>query len=162
MKRRNNAVFLTRGAAIAAIYVLLTYLTSLFGLASGVIQLRLSEAMCILPAFFAEAVPGLAIGCLVANLLTGAMALDVVFGTLATLIGAVGAWALAKFAPKLWWLIPVPTVISNALIIPYVLRYAYGAPDALPFMMITVGTGEFLSAAVLGLMLFASIKRISK
>lgn len=164
MKRKNSALFLTRGAAIAAIYVILTYLSHVFGLASGVIQLRLSEALCVLPAFLPEAVPGLTIGCLISNILTGCAPWDVVFGTVATLLGVLGARILARLASKSFgsiaFLIPLPTVISNALIIPFVLRYAYGAPDALPFMMLTVGIGEFLSAFVLGTLLYFSIKKV--
>ncbi len=163
MKRKSNALFLTRGAVIAAIYVTLTYLSHVFGLASGVVQLRLSEALCVLPAFLPEAVPGLTIGCLISNLVTGCAPWDVVFGAFATFLGAVGAQLFARLANKrrlLAFLIPFPTVISNTLIIPFVLRYAYGAPDALPFMMLTVGAGELLSALVLGMLLYFSIKKI--
>ncbi|MBR2466462.1 MAG: QueT transporter family protein [Clostridia bacterium] len=163
MKRKSNALFLTRGAVIAAIYVTLTYLSHVFGLASGVVQLRLSEALCVLPAFLPEAVPGLTIGCLISNLVTGCAPWDVVFGALATFLGAVGARLFARLANKsrlLAFIIPLPTVISNTLIIPFVLRYAYGAPDALPFMMLTVGAGELLSALVLGMLLYFSIKKI--
>lgn len=159
MKRKNNAVFLTRGAAIAAIYVILTYISHILGLASGPIQLRLSEALCILPFFFSEAVGGLAVGCLVVNLLTGAAIWDVFFGAFATFIGALGARALKKISPRLMWLTPLPTVLSNALIIPLVLRYAYGVPDALPYLILTVGVGEILSAWVLGLILCSGLKR---
>ncbi len=160
MKRINHAVFLTRGAIIAALYVLLTYLSSVFGLASGVIQLRLSEALCVLPIFFAEAIPGLFVGCLLANALTGAVVWDTVFGSLATLIGAILARCIATSSRKLTWLVPLPTVLSNALIVPFVLRFAYGAEEALPFLMLTVGVGELLSAWVLGLVLYHSLKRV--
>ena len=162
MKRRNSAVFLTRGAIIAAIYVILTYLSSLFGLASGAIQLRLSEALCVLPAFFLEAVPGLFIGCILANVLTGALVWDVVFGSIATLIGAVLGRLIARAPKRFSWLIPFPTVAANTLIVPFVLRYAYGAKDALPFLMLTVGVGEMLGAWVIGLILYHSLKRVFK
>ena len=94
--KKNSTLYLTRGAIIATIYVTLTLLSALFGLDKGVIQFRLSESLCILPVFFAEAVPGLFIGCLIANLVTGAMALDVIFGSIATLIGAIGARLLRE------------------------------------------------------------------
>ena len=81
---------LTQGAVIAALYVALTYLASLMGLSSGVIQVRLSEALCILPIFLPAAVPGLAVGCLLANALTGAVVMDIVLGPVATLAGALG------------------------------------------------------------------------
>ncbi len=163
MKRKNNTVFLTRGAAIAAIYVISTYLSHIFGLSSGVIQMRLSEMLCVMPAFLFEAVPGLSVGCAVSNILTGGMALDVLFGALATLIGALGAFFLGKAARKISWLgffIPLPTVAANTLIIPFVLSCTYGAREALPFIFLSVGIGEVLSAWVLGLLLFFSLKRV--
>ena len=166
MRRTNHAIFLTRGAIIAALYVLLTLISSLFGMASGVIQVRISEALCVLPVFFAEAVPGLAIGCLIANLLTGAVVWDVVFGACATLIGAIGARLIARLAMRfgrwLEFLIPLPTVAANALIVPFVLIYAYGATEAYPFILFTVSVGEIISAWVLGLVLLGAAKRIFK
>ena len=87
---RKKTKLLTQGALIAALYVVLTYVTNLAGMASGAIQVRISEALCILPAFTASAVPGLFVGCLAANLLTGAALWDVVFGSVATLLGALG------------------------------------------------------------------------
>lgn len=79
---------LAQGAAIAASYVVLTFLANALGLSSGVIQLRFSEALTILPVFTPAAVPGLFAGCLLANILTGCLPLDVIFGSLATLLGA--------------------------------------------------------------------------
>ena len=81
-----------------------------------------------------------------ANFLSGAAPMDVVFGTLATLIGAIGTRALRKTG----WLAAVPPIVSNALIIPFVLRYAYEVPDLIPFMMLTVGLGEVVSVGLLG------------
>ena len=68
---KKSALFLTQAAMIAALYVVLTYIANLFGLASGVIQIRLSEMLCILPVFTPAAIPGLFIGCLLSNILTG-------------------------------------------------------------------------------------------
>lgn len=98
MKKNNSILLLdlTQGAMIAALYVVLTFIANLAGLASSVIQLRLSEALTILPVFTAAAVPGLAVGCVLANLLTGCAVWDVVFGSLATLIGAIGTRLCAK------------------------------------------------------------------
>ena len=97
--KRTKTQYITRAAAIAALYVALTYLASLFGLSSGVIQIRFSEALTILPVFTSAAIPGLYIGCILANLLTGAAPYDVLFGSLATLIGAVGTYFLRR-APR--------------------------------------------------------------
>lgn len=150
-----NLRFLCRGALVAALYVVLTWLCALVGLDKSVIQLRLSEALCVLPAFTGAAVPGLFVGCLLANLLTGSALPDVVFGSLATLIGALGAYLLRRRK----WLVPLPTVLANALIIPFVLRFAYGAEGTIPYFMLTVGAGEVISAYICGMLLYAALSR---
>lgn len=152
-----NLRSLCRGALIAALYVVLTWLCALAGLSSGVIQVRLSEALSVLPAFTGAAVPGLFVGCLLANLLTGSPLPDIVFGSLATLIGALGAYALRRRK----WLVPLPTVLANMLIIPPVLRYAYGAPGTLAYFALTVGAGEVISAYICGMLLYAALARRS-
>ena len=156
---KNKTLQLTRGALIAALYVLFTFLSSLFGLDKGVIQLRLSEALCLLPIFLPEAVPGLYIGCMIANLVTGALLPDVIFGSIATLLGAIGARLLRHLSAKYVWIATLPTIFSNALIVPFVLKYVYGAGELIPFMMLTVGIGEILAAGVLGTALYFSIKK---
>ena len=150
-----NLRFLCRGALIAALYVVLTWLCSLVGLDKGVIQMRLSEALCVLPAFTGAAVPGLFAGCLLANLLTGSALPDIIFGSLATLIGALGAYFLRRRK----WLVPLPTVLANTLIIPFVLRFAYGAEGSIPYFMLTVGAGEVISAYICGMLLYAALER---
>ena len=140
---------------IAALYVVLTFIAG--GLASGVIQIRLSEALTILPYFTAAAIPGVTIGCLLSNWLTGCVIWDILFGTLATLIGALGSYALRRHQ----WLVPIPPIVANTVIVPFVLRYAYGAEDAFPFMMGTVGLGEILSCYVLGMLLLLALKKFS-
>lgn len=150
-----NLRFLCRGALIAALYVVLTWLCSLVGLDKGVIQMRLSEALCVLPAFTGAAVPGLFVGCLLANLLTGSALPDIIFGSLATLIGALGAYALRRRK----WLVPLPTVLANVLIIPFVLRFAYGAEGTIPYFMLTVGAGEVISAYICGMLLYVAMDR---
>lgn len=150
-----NLRFLCRGALIAALYVVLTWLCALVGMSSGVIQVRLSEALCVLPAFTGAAVPGLFVGCLLANLLTGSALPDIIFGSLATLIGALGAYFLRRRK----WLVPLPTVLANTLIIPFVLRFAYGAEGSIPYFMLTVGAGEVISAYICGMLLYAALER---
>lgn len=150
-----NLRFLCRGALVAALYVALTWLCALVGLDKGVIQMRLSEALCVLPAFTGAAVPGLFVGCLLANLLTGSALPDVVFGSLATLIGALGAYFLRRRK----WLVPLPTVLANTLIIPFVLRFAYGAEGSIPYFMLTVGAGEVISAYICGMLLYAALEQ---
>ena len=152
--RRKRTLFLCRAAIIAAIYFALTMLSAAFGLSSGVIQVRFSEMLCVLPIFTTAAIPGLTLGCLISNLFTGAIWQDIVFGTFATFIGAWGAYLLRKIK----WLSPLPTVVANVLIIPYVLAFGYGAEEGIPFLMLTVGIGEFISAYVFGLILIQSLK----
>ena len=161
-KRRYAAkptLFLTRGALIAALYVALTYLSSVFGLSSGVIQFRISEMLCILPILLPEAVPGLFIGCLISNLVTGGAPWDVVFGSIATLVGAVGALFLSRLPKKLKWVATLPTIISNAVIVPFVLMYVYGATDSYFFIMATVALGEIVCAGVCGSILYYSLSK---
>lgn len=145
--------FITQAAMIAAIYIVLTYFVNAFDLASGTIQIRISEALTVLPYFTPAAVPGLFVGCLLSNLLTGAMLPDIIFGSLATLLGALGSYALRRHK----FLVTLPPVIANAVIIPFVLRYAYGltfiikgVDVSIPFQALTVGLGEVISCCILG------------
>ena len=138
---------------IAALYIVLTYLAWGFDLASGAIQCRISEALTVLPLFTPAAIPGLSIGCVLANFLTGAPLPDVIFGSLATLIGACGSYLLRKKR----YLVSIPPVISNALIIPLVLRFAYGIPDGIPFLMLTVGAGELIACVLFGQLLITAL-----
>ena len=159
MKRRNSAIYLTRGALIAALYVVVTWLCSLVGLSSGVIQLRLSEALCIMPLFLPEAVPALFIGCLISNLISGGLIWDVIFGSIATLIGAFGARAMRRLPSRLAWLATAPTVVSNAVIIPFVLIYTYGAEEAWWFISLTVAIGEVICAGIGGYILYRLLEK---
>ena len=139
-----STAFMTQAAMIAAIYVVLTIVFAPFGF--GEVQVRISEALTILPMFTPAAIPGLFIGCIIANLFGRAIVLDVVFGSLATLIGAVGTYLLRKNK----WLAPIPPIVANALIVPFVLKYGYAVPLPIPFMMLTVGVGEVISCGILG------------
>ena len=152
---RKKIRFLVQASFIAAIYVVLTYISAMFGLSSGVIQVRFSEMLCVLPIFTPSAVPGLFVGCLLSNILSGCVLWDVIFGSLATLIGAVFTRILRKH--KL--LAPIPPIISNTLIVPFVLRYAYGAVGSIPYFMLTVGLGEIISCGVLGIILMKALEK---
>lgn len=153
--KKNNVLFLTHAAMIAALYVVLTFLSNAFGLASGAIQIRISEALTILPYFTPAAVPGLFIGCLLSNVLTGCALFDILFGSLATLLGAVGTRILRKRK----WIAPIPPIISNMVIVPLVLTYVYEIPGGIPYLMLTVGIGEVISCGVLGLLLFSVLSK---
>ena len=153
--KKSKALYLCQAALIAALYVVLTYVARLFGLDSGVIQLRISEALCILPILMPAAIPGLYVGCLVSNLLMGAVWMDVLIGPIATLIGALGTYALRRHV----WLAPLPPVLANTLLSPPVLAFGYGATQSIPFLMLTVGIGEILSIYVCGLLLYFAIRK---
>ena len=155
MKNQTNTRFLTQSGVIAAVYVLLTMLAAAMGLDSGAVQLRLSEALTILPVFTPAAVPGLFIGCLLSNLLAGGVIWDVIFGSLATLLGAVGTRLLRKNR----WLACLPPILANVLIIPFVLTCAYGIPGGIPWFMLTVGMGEVLSCGLLGQLLWSTLDK---
>lgn len=152
--RNNYARNIAMGGVIAALYVVLTVVANALGLASGAVQVRFSEALTIMPVFTASAVPGLTVGCVLANLITGCAPWDVVFGSLATLLGAVGTRLLRK-KPLLAW---IPPVVSNMLIVPIVLQQVYGVPDVWWYLVLTVGAGEVISCGILGLLLYRSLK----
>ena len=154
---------LVTAAMIAALYVVLSFAVRLLGLDSGAIQVRVSEALTILPYFTPAAIPGLTIGCLLFNLLSGAAVLDVIFGTLATLAGAVGSRFIGKAAKKVSWLkylVAVPPILANAFIVPWILKTAYGLSDAYWYLVATVGIGEIISCGVLGMMLMTALMPI--
>ena len=158
MKTNKKIRFISQSALIASLYIVLTYLTAALGLASGAIQCRFSEAMCVLPAFTPAAIPGLFIGCLLSNLLTGSVIFDIIFGSLATLIGAVGTYYLSKFKTH-EILYPIPAIAANTIIIPFVLKFAYGMQGSVWYFVATVGAGEIISCGILGMLLYYCIKR---
>ena len=200
--RGNRVLFIVQAGVIAAVYVALTVVLAPFSFRE--IQVRVAEALTILPFFMPAAVPGLLIGCLIGNTLGGAVLPDIVFGSLATLIGAVGTYLIGRAywksvakkrtysqgeyinamevdarnseAPKLaeigsadlrattrsLIIAAIPPIVANALIVPFVLRYAYGVPMAIPLMMLTVGLGEVISCGILGVLLGRAVHRVFK
>ena len=144
-RKRLNALRLAQGGLIAAIYVVLTI--AFAPVSYGEIQLRFAEALTILPMFTPAAIPGLFVGCVVANILGGCVIWDIIFGSLATLIGAVFSWMLRKNR----WLVPIPAILSNTIIIPLVLRYGYGLTD-IPYLLqvVYIFAGEVAGCYILG------------
>lgn len=157
--KNKKVLFIAQAAMIAAIYVVLTFLANLLGLASGAIQVRLSEALTILPFFLPAAIPGLFIGCLLSNLLTGGILIDVVFGSLTTLIAAFATYALRKHNK---FLAPVPPIIANTLVVPFILVYGYKISAPIWSFMITVGIGEVISCGILGMVLLFALEKQKK
>ena len=149
-----KVLFIAQAAMIAAIYVVLTLIGASFSY--GEVQVRISEALTILPAFTPAAIPGVFLGCLISNIIGGCILPDIIFGSLATLIGAIFTWMLRN---KSKYLAPLPPIIANVIVVPFVLKYGYMVPLPIPFMMLTVGIGEVISCGVLGLILYTALNR---
>ena len=154
--KQKNVVFLTQAAMIAALYVVLTFVANAFGLANYAIQIRFSEALTILPYFTPAAIPGLFLGCIISNVLTGCAIPDIIFGSIATLLGALCTHWLRRCK----WLSPIPPITANALIIPFVLKYTYGI-EPLWLSFITVTIGEIISCGVLGMIVLLALEKYS-
>ena len=151
-----KVTFITHAAIIAALYVVLTLLANALGLANFAIQIRFSEALTILPLFTPAAIPGLYVGCLLSNIMTGCIAWDIAFGPVATLLGALGTYALGKRHPLL---ATIPPIIANTLIVPFILAYAYRFEGSIPYFMLTVGIGEIISCGILGYGVWMLLKK---
>ena len=148
---KSKALELTQAAIIAALYVVLTIVFAPISFASA--QLRIAEALTILPLFTSAAVPGLFVGCLIANILGGAIIWDIIFGSLATLIGAVFSYMLRHNR----WLVPIPAVLANTIIIPFVIKYGYGENMPLLLIMLYIALGEIAGCYVLGELLATAL-----
>lgn len=156
IKMKNKTKFIALSAMLAAAYVVLTLISSLFGLSSGAIQVRISEMLCVLAAFTPAAVPGITIGCLLANIICGGTIYDIIFGTLATLIGLIFTRVIKNHV----YLSSIPTIVSNMIIIPAVLVLSgVGGWDLFPYFVLTVGAGEIISCGILGTVLAVYIKK---
>ena len=153
---------LTTSALLAAAYVALALLCDSFGLLKYAIQIRLPEALCVLVAFTPAAIPGITLGCLITNLLFAGAPLDIIFGTVATLIGAYLGHLISRgkepTLPRLI-LVTLPTLISNTVIMPPVIVYSYGSELALPIVYVTVFIGELISACIIGVILGNALRR---
>ena len=143
---------------IAALNVVLTYFSSMLGLDKGAVQFRISEMLTVLPYFTPAAIPGLFAGCLISNIMNGGLPWDIVFGSLATLIGAIGTYLLRKWK----WTAPIPPIVANALIVPPVIIMVYGTE--LPYILVLLGVtaGEVVCCGILGYMLLGVLKKYEK
>ena len=145
---------LARGAVIAALYTALTLL--LAPISYGQLQVRLSEALTLLPILLPEAVPALAIGCLLSNILGGCTIFDIVFGTLATLLAAL---CTRRLRGKFWLAAAMP-VAFNGIIVGAVVHYCYSPAFPLPLCMLTVSIGEAIACMIVGPLLIGALRRI--
>lgn len=151
--KKNSSLYVAQSSLIAALYVVLTWLSS----ALGLWEIRLSEALCVLPFFTPAAVPGLTIGCVLANLMTGCAAWDIVFGSFATFIGA---YLALKMSRRSWVWAPWPNIVANTLIVPFILQYVYLDTSRtywgfVAYMLVS----EVASAGVLGYMLLHALRK---
>lgn len=142
--------FIAQAAIIAALYIALVYL--FIGMSFLPFQARVAEALCILPAFTFAAVPGLFIGCLLSNILGGLGMLDIIFGSLATLLAAYLAYKIPKNILK-----PLPAVVINAIVVPIILYYTVNAPILLTALEVFLG--QTISCYGLGVPLMYALKR---
>ena len=154
MNTSNNTGALTRGAIIAALYAAITLL--LAPISYGEVQVRIAEALTLLPILLPEAVPALAIGCLLANILGGATIFDILFGTLATLLAAICTRLLRE---KQLFASAMP-VIFNGLIVGAIVHYCYAPVVPLVLCMVFVAAGEAISCMLLGPILLRAVGRI--
>ncbi len=146
--------YLVKAGLIAAIYVVLVLVFSFSSF--GPIQFRIAEALTVLPFFTSAAIPGIFVGCLIANLLGGAIIWDVVFGSLASLLAAYISYRLRKNE----WLVPIPPIVINSVVIGIMLKYAYGFGDGLLVLMGSVFMGQFVAVYILGMVLLKALKPI--
>jgi uncharacterized membrane protein len=149
---------LTISAMISAVYLVLTlifYLTSFWPY-----QIRFAEALTVLPYFTPLAIPGLFVGCLVANIIGGNGIWDIVIGTLATLIAAYLTYKISYNKPKRKLLAPLPPVIINAVIVGAMLSILYKMP--LFVTMLSVGLGQIVACYLIGYPLMLLIEKNKK
>ena len=149
-----NTHTLARGAIIAALYATLTLL--LAPISYGEIQIRLAEALTLLPVLLPEAVPALAVGCLLANVLGGCTVFDIVFGTLATLLAAICTRRLREHQLAA----SAMPVLFNGVIVGAVVHFAYAPVIPLPLCMLSVALGEAVACMLLGPIVLRAVRRI--
>ncbi len=158
-----NKVVIT--ATIAALYVVLTAVSGLFGLSYSCVQFRLSEALTILPVFSPYAIAGLTLGCFISNLASPLGIIDIIFGTLSTFLSAYLTRWLSKITFKgIPILSPLPPVLIGAIFIGAMLSFLLPQGFSLyafAFSAISVGVGQFVVCYGLGIPLFFFIKKLN-
>lgn len=148
-KKHINIYVLTRGAIYISLYIALCYIFA--PISFGLVQIRVAEALCIMPIFDPIAIVAVTIGCCLSNLLINASLIDAIFGGLATLVALVSIVFIKKNS---FFLKMLPTILSNAIIIPFVLKYAYGINEPLLLSGFSVALGEIISIYGLGYLLY--------
>ncbi len=162
--RNKKVLYLTQAAVIAALYVVLCEVFAPISFKN--IQIRVAEALTILPFFTPAAVPGLFVGCIIGNILGGAIPLDVICGSLATLAGAAGTWWIGTWIRNkhlnqaMKFALPLPPIIANTIVVPLVLYYGYEITIPIWIQMLTVGGGEVIGCGVLGMLLLYALEKV--
>lgn len=156
MNIKKTTKWIAHGSIIAALYASLCLCLQPFSY--GYLQIRVAEGLTILPCFTPSAIVGLFIGCLIANILGGCVIYDVIFGSLATLIGAIGTYMLRDKG----WIKYLPPIISNTIIIPLILYYAYGIKIPIILQALSIGIGESISVIGIGSIIYISLKKLKK
>ena len=144
---------LVEGAVIAALYAVLTLLLPVT--TAGTVEFRISEALTLLAAVTPAAIPGLTVGCLLANLLHGAVVLDIIFGSLATLLAACCTWFTRKniFVAAVW------PAVFNGIIVGLLLKFAYQVDAPMYVLMLSVAGGEAVICYALGIPLIKGLEK---
>lgn len=150
----NKIKVLSRSAIYISLYIALVFVFATISF--GMIQVRIAEALCILPIFDPFAILSITIACFLSNLIISASLIDAIFGGLATFIGLV----LILFIKKNnFYLKMLPTILSNTIIIPFVLKYAYGINEPLWLSGLTVCVGEVISVFGIGYLLYMYLNK---
>lgn len=152
--KNKKTLYLTEAAMIAAIYTVLVLMFQ--PISFGPVQFRIAEMLTVLPFFTPAAIPGVAIGCFLSAVLSAADVLDMIFGSLATLIAAILSYKLRRYK----YLVPIPPIAVNALIIPWVLKYAYFEENSVPFIMLTVGAGQLIVVGIIGMAFLLLLEKL--
>ncbi len=151
---------IVRAGLIAGIYIVLSLIT--FPVASGAIQFRIAEALCVLPLLFVEAIPALFVGCMLSNLITGCMILDVFLGSTITLVASLCTFFVGKVLKKNWLMIVfggIFPVLLNAFLLPIIWILAYGVIEYVYYLQVVfLLISQSISIYALGTPLFFAFK----
>lgn len=153
--RRTKATYIFQFLIIAALYAGITIAEQFtVGMTKDIIQVRLSDALTVLPVFTPAAIPGLFAGCMVSNYVIGCQTYDVIFGSLATLVGATGTYLVRKHR----FMAPVPPIIINMITIPLLFTYVYRYEDSFWYYVIAIGIGQIIACGILGMALMLGLE----
>lgn len=155
-KEREKIRYLTQAGLVAAIYTALCLVFQPISFGFSGVEMRISEALSLLPVVMPAAVPGLFVGCLLANILGGATILDIVFGSLTTLAAAI----LTRKLRRKFCFAALPPVVLNAVVVGTLLRYAYGLQLPLLICMGSIALGQAAACYGLGAVVLRAMEKL--